>query len=94
MRMTAKQKLMEKTFLTWTQSKTVRVLPATMPFMRLLDELERAESEARKPNLRLAGGFKLSKLEFRQFCRHNLLHLAGEWGGLSVYVRPDFIWPG
>lgn len=87
-------KFMQKTYIAWTQSKTIRVLPVRMPFTRLLDELELAESETRSPRLRLAGGFRLSKQEFGQFCRRNLLHLAGQWNGLSVYVRPDFIWPG
>ncbi len=84
---------MQKTYIAWTQSKTIRGLPVKMPFMRLLDELERAEDDARSPKLRLGGGFTCSRREFGRFCQRNLLHLAGQWSGFAVYVRPDFIWP-
>ena len=84
---------MQRTYIAWTQSKTIRVLLLNTSFLRLLNELERAESDARKPRVSLVGGFRLSRREFGRFCRRNLLHLAGRWSGLSVYVRPDFIWP-
>jgi hypothetical protein len=41
---------MQRTYIAWTQSKTIRVLPVKTPFLRLLNELERAESDARKPS--------------------------------------------
>jgi len=92
--MVAKPQFMQKTYIAWTQSKKIRVLPVKMPFIRLLEELERAESAARRPRLRLVGGFRLSRQDFAKFCRRNFLHLAGQWSRVSVYVRPDYIWPG
>lgn len=86
-------KFMQKTYVAWTQSTLIQVLPVKMPFLRLLDELERSESIGRDPKLKLGPGFRLSRRDFGQFCQRNLLHLAGQWNGISVYVRPDFIWP-
>jgi hypothetical protein len=64
-----------------------------MPFSELLDELELAEANGKPPRVRLGDGHRFSKKEFGRFCQINLLRLAGQWSGLSVYVRPDFIWP-
>jgi hypothetical protein len=64
-----------------------------MPFSRLLNELELAEEQTRKPNVPAQTIRKFGPNKFARFSRQHGLCNAGQWNEFWVYVRPDFIWP-
>ncbi len=89
----AKQRLMHKIFVARFGCNSVELKPVRMTFHRMLDELEQAEEEGRTPRLHVGRNRTLSMPDFEEFCREHALIEAGEYEGLRVFIKPDFIWP-
>jgi hypothetical protein len=90
---TRQTKAMHNTYVASLGRKSVRFAPVIMRFGSLLDELELAETEGRSPRLRVGKERTLSTSRFTRFCRAHALHNAGQWNGVCVYTRPEFVWP-
>jgi hypothetical protein len=84
---------MQKTYIVWHSKGFVKLALVRTPFARLVNELEQAETETRRPRVCVGKARKLNAREFKVFCKRHHLCLASKGHGFSVLTRPDLIWP-
>ena len=84
---------MQKVYLTWIASGSIRLAPVRTHLSDLIAELELAEEESMMPKLCFGKARALNKTQFLNFSQSNELHYLGCWGRYRVYAQVRDIWP-